>query len=161
MPNPTQPLSATWIFRIQQEMAIGNKFYDRAVMTSGPRLFGVGDAAQQIGQSLGVIAVGTELPVDIAPLHVPQETPVACLPHHIHQAGTSGNAAALFIIQEQTVAFIPLGQQVILLDSHLHGESGACVTIAPMGKVWELLKWYKQFNSIHYNIGTVTSVAFS
>ena len=84
----------------------------------------------------------------------------ANLPHHIQLASLVNQTTSVFIIDQKTVAFIPMSQHVLLLDSHCHAQSGAHIAMAPSSRIWELMEWYKAFNCFPYSMGTVTNVSF-
>lgn len=155
MPIPHHSLSLTWIFRMVQEMEIGNKFYD-SYSSGNPVMFGVREAAQKVQSSLGIASLGPELPADI----IRQPVATANLPHQIQLASMMPQTTSVFIIDQKTVAFIPMGQHVLLLDSHCHTQNGAYIAMAPSSRIWELMEWYKAFNCFPYSMGTVTNITF-
>ena len=155
LPRPHHPLSLTWVFRMVQGMEIGNKFYD-SHSAGDPVMFGVQEAVQKVQASLGITSVRSELPADITR----QPVATANLPHHIQLASLVNQTTSVFIIDQKTVAFIPMGQHVLLLDSHCHAQSGAHIAMAPSSRIWELMEWYKAFICFPYSMGTVTNVSF-
>ena len=157
IPRANQPLSPTWIYRMLQGIEIGNKFYDSFSAANPGIMFGVKDAAQKVQRSVGITSVGPELPADIAR----QPVATANLPYHIELASMMYHTASLFIINQKTVAFVSMGQNILLLDSHFHGSSGAYLALAPKSSIWELLRWFKTFNGFHHSMGTVTNVSFT
>ncbi|KAK2549307.1 hypothetical protein P5673_030304 [Acropora cervicornis] len=138
-----------------QGMEIGNKFYD-SHSAGDPVMFGVREVVQKVQASLGIASVRSELPADITR----QPVATANLPHHIQLASLVNQTTSVFIIDQKTVAFIPMGQHVLLLDSHCHAQSGAYIAMAPSSRIWELMEWYKAFNCFPYSMGTVTNVSF-
>lgn len=84
----------------------------------------------------------------------------ANLTHHIALASMMTQTTSVFIIEQRTVAFIPIGQHVLLLDSHCRTQSDAYIGMAPSSKIWEFMKWYKAFNCFPYSMGTVTNITF-
>ena len=155
LPRPHHPLSLTWVFRMVQGMEIGNKFYD-SYSAGNPVMFGVREAAQKVQGSLGIVSLGPELPADI----IRQPVATANLTYHIQQASMMNQTTSIFIIDQKTVAIIPMGQHVLLLDSHCHAQSGAYVAMAPSSSIWELMEWYKAFNCFPYSMGTVSNITF-
>jgi len=156
LPRPHHSLSSTWVFRMVQGMEIGNKFYD-SHSAGNPVMFGVREAVQKVKASLGIASVGSELPADITR----QPVVTANLAYHIQMASVVNQTTSVFIIDQKTVAFIPMGQHVLLLDSHCHAQSGAYIAMAPSSSIWELVKWFKAFNRFPYSMGTVTNVTFN
>ena len=118
LPRPHHPLSLTWVFRMVQGMEIGNKFYD-SYSAGNPVMFGVRETAQKVQGSLGIVSLGPELPADI----IRQPVATANLTYHIQQASMMKQTTSIFIIDQKTVAIIPMGQHVLLLDSHCHAQS--------------------------------------
>ena len=117
-----------------QGMEIGNKFYD-SHSAGDPVMFGVREAVQKFQASVGITSVRSELPADITR----QPVATANLPHHIQLASLT---TSVFIIDQKTVAFIPMGQHVLLLDSHCHAQSGAYVVVQFFPSVQFFLNWY-------------------
>ena len=122
-----------------QGMEIGNKFYD-SHSAGDPVMFGVREAVQKVQASLGIASVRSELPADIT-----RQPAVATanLPHHIQLASLVNQTTSVFIIDQKTVAFIPMGQHVLLLDSHCHAQSGAYVVVQFFPLAQFFLKWYR------------------
>ena len=121
-PRPHHPLSLTWVFRMVQGMEMGSKFYD-SYSAGNPVMFGVREAAQKVQGSLGVASLGPELPADI----IRQPVAMANLTHHIQLASMMTQTTSVFIIDQKTVAFIPMGQHILLLDGYCHTQSGAYI----------------------------------
>ena len=111
LPRPHHPLSLTWVFRMVQGMEIGNKFYD-SHSAGDPVMFGVREAVQKVQASLGIASVRSELPADITR----QPVATANLPHHIQLASLVNQTTSVFIIDQKTVAVIPMGHHVLLLS---------------------------------------------
>lgn len=157
IPRANQPLSPTWIYRMLQGIEIGNKFYDFFSAGNPGIMFGVKDAAEKVQRSVEITSVGPELPADIAR----QAVVTANLQYHIELASMMHHTASLFIINQKTVAFVSMGQNILLLDSHFHGSSGAYLALAPKSSIWQLLRWFKTFNGFQHSMGTVTNVSFT
>ena len=119
-------------------------------------IFGVREAASYLN-FLGNISIGSELPVSISEEPVPSAT----LANHLELAFQKPKTACFFILNGNTVVFIPLTPNyVLLIDSHLHGQTGAFVALCERRHIYELLTWYKSFNNFQYSLGTVTQVTF-
>lgn len=141
-----------------QGILAGNSIYDS--VTSIPRTFGVLEALQTssvLNNIIGNTTVGPELPVSI----VPETNPTASLPYYWRQALAKGRTTSVFILRSNTVVFIPTTQEIFLLDSHFHGNSGAQVAFTEWQHSFELLSWYKRINGFQYTLGTVTNVTFN
>ena len=137
---------------------LGNQFYDKAAGNTG-QLFGVREAASKMEQNsaLGRINISAELPVSICR----EQTPSASLAYYFNQARKTDKTACIYIINNKTVAFIPTQNGITVFDGHFHGTSGAFLAMAPADAAFEFLLWFKTFNSIPHNLGTVTCVTFS
>ena len=158
IPVTESPLSQTWVYQIViQGILAGNSIYDS--LTDTPQTFGVLEVLQAstvLNNAIGHTTVGPELPVSI----VPERTATASLPFYWRQALAQGHTTSIFILSSNTVAFIPTTQGIFLLDSHLHGNSGAHVAFASWQHSFELLSWFKEINNFQYTLGTVTNVKF-
>ena len=90
---------------------------------------------------------------------IDKQIPTASLLHHLDSALTSNTTAKsvyLFILDGKTVSFIPMPHsQILLVDSHLHGNTGALVALP------QLLSWFKEFNAFQYTLETVTNITFN
>ena len=71
------------------------------------------------------------------------------LAHHIQLASLVNQTTSVFFIDQKTVAFIPMGQHVLLLDSYCHGQSSAYIAMAPNSRIWKLMEWYKALTAFH------------
>ena len=159
IPVTESPLSQTWVYQIVvQGILAGNSMYD-SVTNNMPQTFGVLEALRAspaLNNAIGHTTVGPELPVTI----VPEANPTASLPFYWRQVLAQGNTTSVFILRSNTVVFIPTTQGIFLLDSHLHGNSGAHVAFAEWQHSFELLSWFKKINNFQYTLGTVTNVKF-
>ena len=156
IPATGSPLSQTWVYQIVVEgILAGNSIYDS--VTSIPQTFGVLEALQTsrvLNNIFGNTNVGPELPVSI----VPETNPTASLPFYWRQALAKVQTTSVFILQSNTVVFIPTTQGIFLLDSHFHGNSGTQVAFAEWQHSSEFLSWFKRINGFQYTLGTVTNV---
>ena len=75
-------------------------------------------------------------------------------------ASMMNQTTSIFIIDQKTVVIIPMGQHVLLLDSHCQTQSGVYIAMTPSSRIWELMEWYKAFNCFPYSMGTVTNIIF-
>ena len=159
IPVLSSPLSQTWVYQlIVQGILVGNSIYD-SVAQNIPQTFGVSQALQSstvLNNVIGGTTVGPEMPVSI----IPEASPAANLPFHWRTPLTHGKTTSIFILNSNTVVFIPTTQGVFLLDSHLHGNSGAHVAFAEWQYSFELFSWFKQVNNFQFTFGTVTNVKF-
>lgn len=120
------------------------------------RLMGVHKAVTHLN-FLGNISLGTELSLSISKKPVSSAT----LVYHLECASQKPKTARFLILNGNTVVFIPVNPNyVLLVDSHLHGQTGTFVALCGRSSINELLEWYKCFNNFHCSLGTVTVVAF-
>ena len=153
--NPTQPLNQTLVHHTVSGMLIGNNIYD-TVNTGVPQMYGVREALSHLN-FMGNVCPGAELPVSI----VKEQVPSASLPYHLELASQQPKTACFLILCDQTVVFIPLAPNyVLLVDSHCHSLSGAFVALCDLRYIYELLDWFKSINHFQYTLGTVTQLAF-
>ena len=96
---------------------------------------------------------------------IDKQIPTASLLHHLDSAltcNTTAKSVYLFILDGKTVSFIPMPHsQILLVDSHLHGSTGALVAHSQRRDVPQLLSWFKEFNASQYTLGTVTKITFN
>ena len=158
IPVLNSPLSQTWVDQlIVQGILVGNNIYD-SVTQDIPQTFGVSQALRSstaINNVVGGITVGPEMPVSI----IPEASPAANLPFHWRTALTQSKTS-IFSLNANTVVIIPTTQGVFLLDSHLHGSSGAHVAFPEWQYSFKLLSWFKQVNNFQFTLATVTNVKF-
>ena len=70
------------------------------------------------------------------------------------------NLAAVVIMNGMTISLVGQNNNIIVMDSHLHGQLGAMVGIISVDKVEELLIFVKQQLSPHFNICSLTFVSY-
>ena len=104
-----------------------------------------------------------------APRHNPQKSSQtdardpasATLAYHLECPSQKPKTACFLILNGNTVVFIPVNPNyVLLVDSHLHGQTGTFVALCERSSINELLEWYECFNNFHCSLGTVTVVTF-
>ena len=92
-----------------------------------------------------------------------ETVPSASLLHHLKLSlNSTYKTAYLFLLGGNTVVFIPLkNNQLLLVDSHLHGHTGALVAHCESSSLPELLDWFRTFGAYQHTVGTVTKVTFN
>ena len=104
-------------------------------------------------------------PNEMAVSIIDKQIPTASLLHHLDSAltcNTTAKSVYLFILDGKTVSFIPMPHsQILLVDSHLHGNTGALVAHSQRRDLPQLLSWFKEFNAFQYTLGTVTKITFN
>ena len=88
-----------------------------------------------------------------------ENMPTASLPWHIEEEARKENTVSLFIL---SVLFIPFGKGDILVDIHIHGNTGAFVAFCPQREhLFLVLEWFKFINGLIFSLGSVTNVTFN
>ena len=106
---------------------------------------------------LGNISLGSEFPLSISK----KPASSATLAYHLECASQKPKTACFLILNGNTVVFIPVNPNyVLLVDSHLHGQTGTFVALCERSSINELLEGYEYFNNFHCSLGTVTVVTF-
>ena len=84
----------------------------------------------------------------------------ASLLHHLNLSlNSTSKTAHLFILSGNNVAFTPLtNNQLLLVDSHLHGHTEALVAHCECTSLPEILNWFRTINAYQYTLDTVTQV---
>ena len=96
---------------------------------------------------------------DLSILNENPAVPQSSLAFYLEQLTKEDNLAAAVITNGMTISLV--GQNnVIVMDSHLHGQLGAMVGITSVDKVEELLIFVKQQLSPHFNICSLTFVNY-
>ena len=94
-----------------------------------------------------------------------ETVPSASLLHHLKLSlNSTSKTAYLFLLPVggNTVVFIPLkNNQLLLVDSHLHGHTGALVADCESSSLPDLLDWFRTFGAYQHTLGTVTKVTFN
>ena len=150
-----QPLNnETLVHHTVSGMLIGNQIYDS--VNTVPQMYGVREAIPHLN-FMGNVCPGVELPVSITK----EQVQTASLPYHLEVASQQPKTACFLVLCDQTVVFIPLAPNyVLLVHSHDHGLSGAFVALCDLRYIYELLDWFKSINHFQFTLGTVTQVAF-
>ena len=92
-----------------------------------------------------------------------ETVPSASLLHHLKLSlNSTSKTAYLFLLSGNTVVFIPLkNNQLLLVDSHLHGHTRALVADCESSSLPDLLDWFRTFGAYQHTLGTVTKVTFN
>ena len=92
-----------------------------------------------------------------------ETVPSASLLHHLKLSlNSTSKTAYLFLLDGNTVVFILLkNNQLLLVDSHLHGHTGALVADCESSSLPDLLDWFRTFGAYQHTLGTVTKVTFN
>ena len=86
--------------------------------------------------------------------------PQSSLAFYLEWLTKEDNLAAVVITNGMTISLVGQNNNIIVMDSHLHGQFGAMVGIISVDKVEELLIFVKQQLSPHFNICSLTFVSY-
>ena len=65
--------------------------------------------------------------------------PQSSLAFYLEQLTREENLAAVVIMNGMTISLVGQNNNIIVMDSHLHGQLGAMVDIISIGKIEQLL----------------------
>ena len=97
---------------------------------------------------------------DLSILNENPVVPQSSLAFYLEQLTKGDNLAAVVIMNGMTISLVGQNNNIIVMDSHLHGQLGAMVGIISVNKVDELLIFFKQQLSPHLNICSLTFVNY-
>ena len=78
--------------------------------------------------------------------------PQSSLASYLKWLTKEDNLAAVVIMNGMTIGLVGQNNNIIVMDSHLHGQLGAMVGIISIDKIEQLLNFVKQQLSPHFNI---------
>ena len=149
-------LPLNWINLFINCISLGNSIYDSVTMGIG-RYFSVQEATPFLTPITGNVQL--EDSFDLSILNENPAVPQSSLAFYLERLTKEDNLAAVVILNGMTISLI--GQNnIIVMDSHLHGQLGAMVGITSVDKVEELLIFVKQQLSPHFNICSLTFVNY-
>ena len=85
--------------------------------------------------------------------------PQSSLASYLEQLTKEDNLAAVVIMNGTTISLVGQNNNIIVMDSHLHGQLGAMVGIISIDKIEQILIFVKQQLSPHFNICSLTFVS--
>jgi len=154
---PNQTLSPVWRYFMTSCISKGNAIHHN--VTGGqPTNFSVTEAAAHLS-SLGTIT--TEESFDIDFTNQNPAIPQSSLSFYLQRLMTEPHSAAIVIINGLSICFVGRGNQLLLLDSHLHAPYGALIGKSTLGNIESFLVVCKQFLSPNFTMCTLTFVKFS
>ena len=111
--------------------------------------FAIDEAVRQLRQSLGQIQIEDSFHNTLTRENtdVPQSSAALYLQRLTQQA----NLSAILIITDMTICLIAHGANVVMFDSHLHGNFGALIASTTVENTENFLKAVKEI-SPNYNI---------
>ena len=137
----------------------GNNCHDQ-ITIGRPINFSIQDAAQQLTSSLGNAEL--EEPFDLTFVCENQQVPQSSLEYYLHRLVHEQHLAALVIINDMSISFVgqPGSGNILVLDSHLHGQHGALVGKCAENEIEAFLANIKSVLSPNTNMCTMTFVKF-
>ena len=157
LPAPTQ-ISPLWAAVMMSCIIQGNAKHD--TLTGGRAInFAVDKAVHQVRQSLGQIQIEDSFDITLTceNTDVPQSSAAFYLPRLTQEA----NLSAILIITDMTICFVAHGANIVMFDSHLHGNFGALIASATVENTENFLKAVKEMISPNYNMCSLTFVKFA
>ena len=133
---PSPFLRSDWVALVCGCIKVGNAIYDRSRGSLPHRYLSAGEAAMIAGDVLDV-SVGQPKPVRVNDPHVPSTLRF----HLLELCNSSVTSYAVLIVNEKTVLFVSFpGETLVLIDSHLHGQTGAMVVLGNRCNVDEFVR---------------------
>ena len=136
----------------------GNSTHD--TLTGGRAInFAVDDAVQHLRQNLGQIQMEDSFDITLTSedINVPQSSAAFYLQRLTQEA----NLSAILIITDMTICFVAHGANIVMFDSHLHGNFGALIASTTVENTENFLKAVKAMISPNYNMCSLTFVKFA
>ena len=110
---------------------------------------------------LSLLAVQLEDSFDQSILNENPMVPQSSLAFYLERLTKEDNLAAVLIVNGMTISLVGQNNNIIVMDSHLHGQLGAMVGIISVDKVEELLSIFvKQQLSPPFNICSLPFVSY-
>ena len=149
------PLSWTNLFL--NCISLGNQIYDSVTRGVG-RYFSVRDASAFLSNITGDLEL--EDSFDLSILSENPAVPQSSLAFYLRRLTQEENLAGIVIINGMTISLVGRNNEIIIMDSHLHGHVGAMIGMSHIDKIEELLFFVKQQLSPHFNICSLTFVKY-
>ena len=107
----------------------GNAKHD--TLTGGGAInFAVDEAVHQLRQSLGQIQI--EASFDITLTNENSDVPKSSPAFYLQRLTQEAILSAILIITDMTICFAAHGANIVMFDSHLHGNFGAIIAMLPV-----------------------------
>ena len=119
----------------------------------------IDEAVRQLRQSLGQIQI--EDSFDIISTSENTDVPQSSAPLYLQRLTQQANLSAILIIIDMTICFIAHGANIVMFDSHLHGNFGALIASTTVENTENFLKAVKEMISPNYHMCSLTSVQFA
>lgn len=129
-------------------------------LTGGcPINYSVEEAAEHLKHSLGTIK--TEDSFDLTFTNENNNVPQSSVGFYLQRLVQEPRVTAAVIINEMTICFVGNGTDIVVLDSHRHGNYGALIGSTTFENVETFLCAIRQLISPNFNMCSLTFVHFN
>lgn len=160
LPILDQTMSLVWQMIMTSCIRKGNDIHDR--VTGGyPIHFSVPEAVVHLSNH-SFQGITVENSFDVEFINTNAAVPQSSLAFFLQRVVQEPNITAIVIISGMSICFVGQGNNIILMDSHLHGNYGALVGKSGLQELEEFLVNAKQYISPNlFNLCTVTFVKYT
>ena len=155
--NQHNSLPPAWINLMINSMSLGNQIYDKITQGSG-QYYSVDNAIRFLPDITGNVELEDSL--DLSIINENPAVPQSSLGFYLPRLTQEDNLAAIVIMNGKTICLVGRDNNILIMDSHLHGQLGAMIGIATVDKAEELLFFIKQQLSLSFNICSLTFVKY-
>lgn len=138
-------------------MSLGNQIYDKITQGSG-QYYSVDNAIRFLPNITGNVELEDSL--DLSIINENPAVPQSSLGFYLPRLTQEDNLAAIVIMNGKTICLVGRDNNILIMDSRLHGQLGAMIGIATVDKAEELLFIIKQQLSLSFNICSLTFVKY-
>ena len=89
------------------------------------------------------------------------DVPQSSAAFNIQRLTQEANLSAILIITDTTICFVAYAANIVMFDSHLHGNFGALIASTTVENTEDFLKAVKEMISPNYNMSSLTFVKFA
>ena len=89
------------------------------------------------------------------------DVPQSSAAFYLQRLTQEANLSAILIITDMTIYFVALGANIVMFDSHLHGNFGALLASTTVENTENFLKAVKEMIRPNYNMCSLTFVKFA
>ena len=84
-------------------------------------------------------------------MKIQNDVPQASAVFYLQRLTQEANLSAILIIKDMTICFVAYGANIVMFDSHLHGNFGALVASTTVENTENFLKAVKEVISVNWN----------
>lgn len=137
---------------------LGNQLH-RAATGNNPIHFSIEEALPHLQVHIGEITV--EEPLDLTLVSENPAVPQSSVGFYLQRLTNEPNVSAILIINGMSISFVAHGDQLVMMDSHGHGNYGALIAQASFSNVEEFLRHIKELISPKFNMCSLSFITFS